>query len=119
MTIELSKNVNVVNQIQTTVSSLIAAFGGRSQVCWRAMGAALAGQTNARELLHGYTGTRRARRESERFSGDFRVVQREHIRQIVSIALHALWDDLSLEEEEVAQAEVIKGFIASDFFIIE
>ena len=117
--VELSGNVSLVNQIHVTVSSLITAFGGRSQVCWRAMGSALAGQTNSRELLYGYTTTRRAKRETERFSRDFRVIQRGHIRQIASIALHALWDDLSPEEEAIAIEEVVKGFVNSDFFIIE
>ena len=119
MTVETKFSVEVINKITKVVENLIAAFGGRSQVPWTAIGSALAGQTNNAGLLYGHESVRRHRREGARFSGDSRVIRTEIIKEIASIALHALWDDLSLEEEEAAVKEIVRGFIDSDFFIIE
>jgi hypothetical protein len=119
MTVETKFSVAVINKIKATVENLIAAFGGRSQVPWITIGSALAGQTNNQGLLYGHENVRRHRREGARFSGDFRVIHTETIKEIAKIAINELWDDLSLEEERIAIEEVIKGFIASDFFIIE
>jgi hypothetical protein len=118
MTVE-TFSVEVINKIKVTVENLIAAFGGRSQVPWTTIGSALAGQTNNQGLLYGHESVRRHRRAGARFSGDSRVIRTETIKQIATIAMNALWDDLSLEEEEIAREEVVKGFVASDFFIIE
>ena len=121
MTVETKFSVEVKTQIEVMVQNLIAAFGGRSQVWWPAIGSALAGQTNARGLLYGHESVRRCRRgrlgEKEHL-GDFRVIRTETIKEIAAIAMNALWDDLSLEEEETAIEEIMKGFIDSDMFII-
>ena len=119
MTVETKFSDEVINKITKVVENLVAAFGGRSQVPWTAIGSALAGQTNNQGLLYGHESVRRHRREGARFSGDSRVIRTETIKEIASIALHALWDDLSPEEETIAIEEVIKGFVNSDFFIIE
>jgi hypothetical protein len=47
------------------------------------------------------------------------VIHTETIKEIAKIAINELWDDLSLEEEKDAVKEIVKGFVDSDFFIIE
>jgi len=122
MTVETKFSVAVKTQIEVMMKNLIAAFGGRSQVWWPAIGSALAGQTNARGLLHEHESVRRCRRGrrgEEEHLGDFRVIQKQVIREIAIIAINSLWEDLTSEEEATAIEEIERGFIDGDMFIIE
>ena len=117
MSVETKFSIEIKTQIEEMMNCLIAAFGGRSQVWWPAVGAALAGQTNQRGLLHEHASVRQCWRK-ERL-GNFLVISKQTIREISLIAINALWDDLSPEEEAVSVEKVMEGFISSDFFIIE
>ena len=119
MTVETQFSEKVKMQIKTTVHNLVLAFGGRSQVWFPAIGSALAGQTNACGLLYGHESVRQCRRKPENRLGDFRVIEKQVVREIATIAINFLWEDLTFLEEETAINDIVKGFVDSDFFIIE